>query len=171
MQVDDTDPNVLTSSDKAFPVAFWMVTTAEASLLSRTYYIYCLAALPSKSDSSLRKDVQRTLLLTAEGGKTVTYGHLMKKFGLTRGRGSRGVVNVIGEIDDYEARRGGPGFGAIVVRKDTRFPGGGFFCYGSDLPPSLRRASGRGANPRLSKAEKEYVLNVQKAIWRHYRGK
>jgi hypothetical protein len=95
----------------------------------------------------------------------------MKKFGLTRGRGSRGVVGVIGEIDDYEARRGSPGFGAIVVRKDTGFPGGGFFCYGDDLPPGLRRPNGHGVNPRLSRAERKYLLNEQKAIWCHYRGK
>lgn len=101
----------------------------------------------------------------------MTYGYLMKKFGLTRGRGLRGVVSVIGEIDNYEVKRGSPGFGAIVVRKDTRFPGGGFFCYGGDLPPSLRRPNGLNANPRLSEAEKQYVLNEQKAIWFHYRGK
>jgi hypothetical protein len=109
--------------------------------------------------------------LTAKESRTVTYGYLMKKFGLTRGRGPRGVVGVIGEIDNYEVRRGSPGFGAIVVRKDTGFPGGGFFCYGGDFPPNLRRPSGQGADPRLSKTEREYVLNEQKAIWRHYREK
>jgi hypothetical protein len=119
--------------------------------------------------SRLRKDVRRRLLRAAKEGKTITYGHLMKSFGLTRGRGARGVVQVIGEIDDHERSHGGPGFAAMVVRKDTGFPGGGYFCHdGDDLPSGLRRTRNQGTNPRLSRAEKEHVLFEQKAIWNFY---
>lgn len=115
----------------------------------------------------VRGDVRRELIRTAQKRKTVTYGHLMKKFRMTRGRGANGVVHVIGEIDRYENRRGGPGFGAIVVRRDTGYPGGGYFCY-DDLPGGLKRPKNRSANPRLSDAEKEHVKKEQRVIWDHY---
>lgn len=107
------------------------------------------------------------LLKTAVEHKTITYGSLMRKFGLTRGRGVRGIVRIIGEVDEYESRRGAPGFGAIIVRKDTGFPGGGYFCY-DGLPPGLRRSPGQGANPRLSRAEKEHIMKERETIWRYY---
>lgn len=115
----------------------------------------------------VREDVFRELVGVARKHKTVTYGHLMKKFRMTRGRGANGVVHAIGEIDRYENRRGGPGFGAIVVRKDTGYPGGGYFCY-DDLPIGLKRPKSQRANPRLSDAEKEHIKNNQKVIWDHY---
>jgi hypothetical protein len=100
--------------------------------------------------------------------RTVTYGHLMKKFGIPRGRaGGKGITAVIGEIDRYEEQRKAPGFGAIVVRRDTGFPGGGFFCY-AELPVGLRRSRNQGANPRLSSVEKRYVTKEQQKIWDHY---
>ena len=61
---------------------------------------------------------------------------------------------------------GSPGFAAIVVRKDTGFPGGGFFCW-DGVPPALRRAKREGSNPRLSDAEKRYVRKLQEGIWSH----
>ena len=98
----------------------------------------------------------------------MTYGHLMKKFGISRGhpRGA-GIVGVIGEIDRLEHNKGHPGFAAIVVRRDTGFPGGGYFCYDA-LPLRVRRPRGQGANPRLSCAEREYVKAEQTRIWEYY---
>jgi hypothetical protein len=110
------------------------------------------------------------LAKTASQRKTITYGRLMKKFGLTRGHGTKGIVRIIGEVDEFENRRGAPGFGAIIVRKDTGYPGGGYFCYGG-LPPGLRRPQGQSANPKLSGAEKEYIASEQKAIWNYYRNR
>jgi len=115
----------------------------------------------------MRRDVRKALLKAASEGRTVTYGYLMKKFGLTRGRGVRGVVTIIGEVDDYEYKRGGPGFGAIVVRKDTGLPGGGYFCS-DGLPTGLRRPRGQATNPKLSKLEKNHIALEQRTIWRYY---
>jgi hypothetical protein len=117
----------------------------------------------------LREDVRRELLGAAVDGRTVTYGYLMKKFRISRGapRG-RGIVGVIGEIDRHEARRNAPGFAALVVRKDTGYPGGGFFCW-DGVPDALRRSKGEGLNPGMSEAEKRYVRGLQEGIWSFYR--
>ncbi|MBI3116687.1 MAG: hypothetical protein HYZ12_05035 [Thaumarchaeota archaeon] len=116
----------------------------------------------------IRKDVRDELIEVAKKRRTVTYGYLMKKFGLSRGhpRGC-GIAGVIGEIGRYERERGAPGFGAIVVRKDTGYPGGGYFCY-DDLPGRLRRARSQSANPRLSPAEKEHIDAERMTIWNYY---
>lgn len=104
------------------------------------------------------------MLRAAIARKTLTYGYLMRKFHLSRGAG---IVGVIGEIDRYEASREAPGFAAIVVRKDTGHPGGGFFCW-DDVPHGLRRPRGQGLNPKLSEAETRYVQSLQEEIWRFY---
>ena len=116
----------------------------------------------------IRKDVRDELVEAARKRKTVTYGYLMKKFGISRGHPSgRGIAGVIGEIGRYEHERGAPGFGAIVVRKDTGYPGGGYFCY-DDLPSHLRRAKSQSANPRLSRTEKEHIDAERMTIWNYY---
>ena len=118
----------------------------------------------------IRMDVRRELVAYARRRRTVTYGHLMRKYGIPRGKaGGRGITSVIGEIDRHEERLKAPGFGAIIVRRDTGFPGGGFFCY-DELPAGLRRPRERSANPRLSRAEKSFVKREQQKIWNHYQG-
>ena len=116
----------------------------------------------------MREDVRRELLRAALARQTVTYGYLMKRFHISRGAPhGRGIVGVIGEIDREESRRRAPGFAALVVRKDTGYPGGGFFCW-EGIPPSLRRPKREGPNPRLSEAEKRYVGRLQEGIWSFY---
>jgi len=116
----------------------------------------------------VRDDVRRELLRAAADRRTVTYGSLMRKFRISRGApGGKGIAGVIGEIDRHEAQRKAPGFAAIVVRKDTGYPGGGFFCW-DGVPPALRRAKREGLNPKLSDAEKKYVRKLQKGIWGFY---
>lgn len=116
----------------------------------------------------MSEDVRRELLRAAKGHRTVTYGFLMRKFHLSRGApGGKGVVGVIGELDLREARRGAPGFAAIVVRKDTGYPGGGFFCW-DGVPSALRRPKREGSNPKLSDAEKRYVRKLREEIWSYY---
>ncbi len=116
----------------------------------------------------LRKDVREELIRAAAKRRTVTYGHLMKKFKIPRGHpAGAGIVGVIGEVDRFEYERGAPGFAALVVRKDTGYPGGGYFCY-DDLPPGLRRPRNQSANPRLSHAEKKHIQEQQKRIWKYY---
>jgi hypothetical protein len=119
--------------------------------------------------SALRDDVRRELLRAAGERRTVTYGLLMRRFRISRGApGGKGIAGVIGEIDRHEARNGAPGFAAIVVRKDTGFPGGGFFTW-EGLPSGLRRPKREGSNPRLSDAERRYVRNLQEEIWSYYK--
>jgi hypothetical protein len=118
--------------------------------------------------SALRDDVHRELLRAAFDHRIVTYGVLMRKFRLSRGApGGKGVVGVVGEVDRHEAQKGAPGFAAIVVRKDTGYPGGGFFCW-EGVPSALRRPKREGSNPRLSDAEKKYVRKLQEEIWSYY---
>ena len=109
-------------------------------------------------------NVRRELMRAARERRTVTYGRLMKRFGLSRGRR---LSHVIGKVDRKEYESGAPGFAAIIVRKDTGYPGGGYFC-GDDLPPGLRRQAGRGTDPRLSAAEKEHIGKQREKIWAYY---
>ena len=100
--------------------------------------------------------MRRVLVGAAAERKTVTYGQLMKKFGLSRGSG-RGntVVGALDEIDGAERAAGAPGFAAIVVRKDTGYPGRGFFA-------------GDGGS-RLTPSEKELADKERERIWSYYR--
>jgi len=94
----------------------------------------------------------------------MTYGRLMKRHHLSRGRK---LSQTIGEIDRAEYEMGAPGFASIVVRKDTGLPGGGYFCD-PELPPGLRRPRLRSSDPKLSPAEISYVRQQQLKVWRHY---
>lgn len=104
------------------------------------------------------------LLRAARSRSTITYGALMSRHRLSRGRP---LTAAIGKIDRLEVERGAPGFAAIIVRKDTHFPGGGYFCY-DDLPAKLRNPKEKSTDPRLSSAQKEYILRRQNEIWAHY---
>ncbi|MDA4132636.1 MAG: hypothetical protein OK454_05865 [Thaumarchaeota archaeon] len=113
------------------------------------------------------QEMRKELLAAALERRTVTYGQLMAHFGLARGDSGRTVVGMLGEIDRHEYESGAPGFAAIVVRKDTGYPGGGFFCW-DDLPVALRRPKEKCQDPKLSQAEKDYVREQQEKIWEHY---
>jgi len=109
---------------------------------------------------NLRRDLRRA----AKARGTLTYGELMRVLGISRGRP---LFEAIAAVDREEYRKGAPGFAAIIVRKDTGFPGGGFFCD-DDLPASLRRPFSKANDPRLSAAEMNYVKEAQKKIWDYY---
>ena len=118
--------------------------------------------------SVLREDVRRELIRAAAERRTVTYGHLMKKFGMSRGSSQdETVVGALDEIDKREHEVGAPGFAAIVVRKDTGYPGGGFFCW-DDVPSEIRRPKEKGLDPRLSEPEVRYIRQQQERIWSYY---
>ena len=104
------------------------------------------------------------LVRAAKARGTLTYGELMRIMGVSRGRP---LWEAIVEVDKAEYSRGAPGFAAIIVRKDTGYPGGGFFCD-DDLPPSLRRPFEKASEPRLSAAEMNYIKDAQKKIWDYY---
>ena len=129
-----------------------------------------LEASVTTGQTPLRDDVRRELLKAAIDRRTVAYGFLMRKYRISRGapRGKGiGIARVIGDIDRHEAQMKAPGFAAIVVRKDTGYPGGGFFCW-DGIPPALRRSKPEGSKPRLSDAEKRYVRKLQEGIWGFY---
>jgi hypothetical protein len=110
------------------------------------------------------ENLRQELVRTAKAHGTLTYGELMRILGISRGRP---LFEAISAVDREEHRRGAPGFAAIIVRKDTGFPGGGFFCDDS-LAPSLRRPFSRANDPKLSAAEMNYVKEEQKKIWEFY---
>jgi len=112
------------------------------------------------------ENLRQELLRTAKARGTLTYGELMRILGISRGRP---LFEAISAVDRNEYRRGAPGFAAIIVRKDTGFPGGGYFCD-DGLPPSLRRPFSRANDPKLSAAEMNYVKEEQKKIWDYYSG-
>lgn len=108
--------------------------------------------------------LREELLKAAKARGTLTYGELMKLLGISRGRP---LFDAIVAVDRAEYAAGAPGFAAIIVRKDTGFPGGGFFCD-DDLPASLRRPFSRASDPRLSADEMNYVKGAQRKIWEYY---
>lgn len=110
------------------------------------------------------ENLRQELLKAAKSHGTLTYGRLMKITGVSRGKP---LFAAIVAVDRAEYARGAPGFAAIIVRKDTGFPGGGFFCD-DELPPSLRRPYLRASDPVLSAAEMNYVKGAQKVIWDYY---
>jgi arsenate reductase (thioredoxin) len=111
---------------------------------------------------ALREELARV----AKARGTLTYGELMRLLGISRGRP---LFDAIVEVDRAEHARGAPGFAAIIVRKDTGFPGGGFFCD-DGLPASLRRPFSRANDPKLSASEMNYLKEAQKKIWDYYSG-
>jgi hypothetical protein len=108
--------------------------------------------------------LRRELVKTAQAHETFSYGQLMRLLGISRGRP---LLDAISEVDKAEYANGAPGFAAIIVRKDTGYPGGGFFCD-DDLPPNLRRPYSRASDPALSAAEMNYVKDAQRKIWAYY---
>ena len=118
---------------------------------------------PRMQDPSI-EDLRKELLRAARARGTLTYGELMRILGISRGRP---LFEAISAVDRDEYRKGAPGFAAIIVRKDTGFPGGGFFCD-DGLPLSLRRPYSGANDPKLSAAEMNYVKEEQKKIWDYY---
>ena len=109
--------------------------------------------------------VREELLKAARAGTTVNYGRLMTILGISRGKP---LFDAIVEVDRAEYSRGAPGFAAIIVRKDTGYPGGGYFCD-KELPASLQRPYSRASDPSLSAAEMNYVKDAQRKIWSFYK--
>jgi len=116
--------------------------------------------MPTPGIEELRMELKRA----ARSRGTLTYGELMKIVGVSRGPP---LFEAIVAVDRDEYARGAPGFAAIIVRKDTGYPGGGFFCD-DDLPADLRRPFSKASEPRLSAAELNYVKDAQKRIWDFY---
>jgi hypothetical protein len=114
--------------------------------------------------ASGRAKMREQLIRAAASHSTVSYGTLMKVCRLSRGRA---LSRAIADVDREEYAAGAPGFAAVIVRKDTGFPGGGYFCD-DGLPSWLVRDRDRSTDPRLSLAEKDYVIGQQRRIWAYY---
>jgi hypothetical protein len=117
-----------------------------------------------RHSESTVEGMRAELLHAAMRRETVTYGELMRSFGLSRGRA---LTSAISAVDYREYVLGAPGLAAIIVRKDTGYPGGGYFCDDT-LPPKLRRPRSRASDPRLSPSEKNHVSRKQREIWAYY---
>lgn len=101
--------------------------------------------------------MRRVLVEAAVEEKTVTYGQLMKRFGLSRGSGrGKTVVGALEGIDRAERATGAPGFAAIVVRKDTGYPGQGFFA---------REGNG---DSRITPEQKDCADREKERVWSYY---
>ncbi len=119
---------------------------------------------PSARSETYLPRFRKVLVAAASRGRTVSYGQLMKEFGLSRGRP---LTKAISEVDRLEYAEGAPGFASIIVRKDTGYPGGGYFCD-DELPETLRRSRDRSSDPRLSPAEVDHLINQQRRTWAYY---
>ena len=117
-------------------------------------------------ESPTIETLRQELVKAARSHGTLTYGELMRLMGISRGRP---LWEAIVEVDKAEYAKGAPGFAAIIVRKDTGFPGGGFFCD-DGLPADLRRPFEKASDPKLSAAETNYVKEAQRKIWEYYSG-
>jgi len=71
----------------------------------------------------MRQDVRERLIEVVRHRGLITYGELMRDFGLARGRQ---IGEVLGEISEYEHAQGRPFLSAIVVNKGGLRPSGGF---------------------------------------------
>jgi arsenate reductase (thioredoxin) len=111
------------------------------------------------------RELRNALVEAARARGTLSYGQLMKIMGVSRGKP---LFDAIVAVDKEEYAIGAPGFAAIIVRKDTGFPGGGFFCD-QNLPLPLRRPYSRASDPKLSAAEMNYVKGAQRKIWDYYK--
>lgn len=125
----------------------------------------------------MRQDVRKKLIEVAKKRETITYGELMKEFGIPRGhpKPGIGIGCVVGEISDYEYSNGRPLLSAIVVRANSGtgicplgHPGGGFFGL-DGIPVHLERPASVYSNPTLTTDEQEFVKEAQERVWGYWR--
>lgn len=71
----------------------------------------------------MREGVRRRLIETARNGARITYGEIMRAFGVARGRH---IGKVLEEICMHEVSNGRPPLGSVVVLKGSDYPSSGF---------------------------------------------
>lgn len=82
-------------------------------------------------------DLRQKLIEKAKSRETEYYGDIMN--------GRAIIGKLLGAISEYELRRGRPPLSAIVIRKDTKMPGKGFFTIPS-LQDEIRALSTEEGN-------------------------
>ncbi len=121
----------------------------------------------------MRADVRKKLVAVAKRGGTISYGRLMKQFGIPRGhrKSGIGIGSVLGEISKYERRNGRPLLSAIVVRAGSKtrvcpkgHTGGGFFGL-PGIPLRLKRSASTHGIGSLTRKEQEFVRKEQERVW------
>jgi len=124
----------------------------------------------------MRRDVRAKLIEIARKRKTITYGELMRKFGIPRGhrKPGIGIGSVVGQISEYEHSKGRPLLSVIVVRADSKtkkcpqgHPGGGFLGL-DGVPLHLRRSPGAFSDP-LTIKEQEFIKEEQQRVWDYWK--
>jgi len=75
------------------------------------------------------------LMEVARAGKTITYGEIAPMLNLNmESQADRTEIGrILGEISTREHNEGRPMLSAVVVRKETQYPGEGFFNLAREL--------------------------------------
>lgn len=113
----------------------------------------------------LVKDAYSELENEAKAGTLVFYEEL-EVFQKLRERGYKGnellvlLGAIVGACSEYEAENGHPLLSSIVINRDTRRPGLGFY-YLSKVPPALSRKNWEDKNIRPP----EIVMRQRDAFW------
>jgi len=114
------------------------------------------------------EDLMGEIRVKAQEGGTLTYGDLMRRHHISRGR-THGVAEVLWRISEREACLVGvthdpPHFiTAVVVRAGTKYPSGGFFGL-EGTPPDLKRSERSYTDPHLTPSERKYVDSIREHL-------
>lgn len=109
--------------------------------------------------ADVRSDGVRLIWKSAKRGLTITYGEIMRECGVPRGqpvRNGKAVGDVVGQISEWTREEWGIYLSAIVVRKNTGYPGGGFFGL-RGIPKAFARDEAGWADQRLTADEKIFL--------------
>lgn len=140
----------------------------EELFAKKLYYEYDVDRGLSEIDYiQLVKDVYMELTRIAREGSLVLYGDL-GAFRKLKGSGYKGnellviLGAIVGACSEYEAANDRPLLSSIVINRDTRKPGSGFF-YLSTVPPALSRKNWEDNNVRPP----EIVMRQRDVFWLH----
>ena len=118
----------------------------------------------------MHEDVRKKLTEVAKRRDTITYGELMREFHISR----RVIGDVVGEVSEYEYKKGRPFISAIVVQTNSAtriypkgMPGGGFLGI-SDLPSYIRRLDKSKYGDPLNSKEQEFISKEQSKVWNYW---
>lgn len=117
--------------------------------------------------TSLREDVVRLIWESARRGRAITYGEIMRVCHVPRGQlihNGKAVGDVVGEISEWTWDTWGIYLSAIVVRKNTAYPGGGFFGL-KGIPTTFARGEEGWSDRRLTADEKGFLRKRQQEVF------
>jgi len=114
-------------------------------------------------------EVRPYLARVAGEGRTITYKELQIEFHLPRQQ----TGEIVGKISEMEFSEDRPLLSAIVVRKDTRLPGVGFFGLPVGIPQELGWQSQEPSPSSQKKARREAFARREQVrvfnFWRQNR--